>query len=296
MASRGRGNRGQESRKGKEPRDAGSTGGQLKGPEGFDSYFGGVFEQRWPPLRQALLSEGAFATLEAPLLKPYYLDRASLLPSRALPLSEAREIVDLCAAPGGKALDIACRMAAEAHLTANDRSRNRLGRLTRVLDEHLPPEIRNRVETTGHDASLWGSKRPGEAEAILCDVPCSSEAHVLASPSHLAQWSRSRIRRLAGQAVGILASAFDALAPGGVVVYATCALAREENDLVVARVLERRSAAAELHRPQRGELERIAYGVIPPELIEETDLGYQVLPDRGGGSGPIYFSRLRKGR
>ncbi|MFW5812221.1 MAG: hypothetical protein ACOCWS_04480 [Alkalispirochaetaceae bacterium] len=280
--------------KGEKPGISKTTSQKRKGEEGFEGYFSALFGERWSGLREALLGRTSYATLASPLLEPYYLDRASLLPARALPVVEAGQIVDLCAAPGGKALDLAVRMGANSRLLVNERSRNRLARLRRVLDDHLPQEIRERVEIFGHDGALWGSKRPGAADAVLCDVPCSSEAHLLASQAHLAQWSFSRIRRLAGQAVGLLASAFDSLTPGGVVVYSTCALSQEENDHVVARVLDRRGAQARLYRPGPGELREIAEGVLAPELIEETELGYQILPDRSGGSGPIYFTRLRK--
>lgn len=268
---------------------------RLKGAEGFESYFGDLFGERWAELEHALAGESNYTTLDAGLLEPYHLDRASLLPARALPLRGAESVLDLCAAPGGKSLVLARRMPEEARLVANDRSRQRLGRLRRVLQEHLPPELMERVETSGHDAALWGTKRPESADAVLADVPCSSERHVLSSPPHLAEWSESRITRLGKQATGILASGFDALRPGGFLVYSTCALSPEENDAVVGRILKRREPGCELLRLTEDELASICEGILPVEAVEETELGYQILPDRADGSGPIYFARLRKG-
>jgi 16S rRNA C967 or C1407 C5-methylase (RsmB/RsmF family) len=263
--------------------------------EGFEGYFGELFGGRWQTLEKALAGESNYITLDSGLRKPYHLDRASLLPARALPLDGARRVVDLCAAPGGKSLLLARRMPEVARLVANDRSRQRLGRLRRVLRESLPPEILQRVETTGEEAALWGRKQPESADALLADVPCSSERHVLGSPRHLAEWSESRITRLGKQATGILASAFDALRPGGSLVYSTCALSPEENDAVVSRVIQRRGPRCELYRLSREELAEICEGVLPVDAVEPTELGYRILPDRAAGSGPIYFARLRKG-
>lgn len=268
---------------------------RLKGKAGFETYFGELFGDRWTAIEHALSGASNYTTLKEGLLRPYHLDRASLLPARAVPLEGARCVLDLCAAPGGKSLILARRMPREAQLLANDRSRQRLGRLRRVLQEHLPEELLARVETSGEDAALWGRNRPESADAILADVPCSSERHVLSSPPHLADWSESRVTRLAKQATGILASAFDTLRPGGSVVYSTCALSPEENDAVVARVLQRRKGRCELHRPEGAELEEICAGVLSVQTVEPTERGYQILPDRAEGSGPIYFARLRKG-
>lgn len=280
---------------GRKQRPPEGSGERLKGGAGFERYFGDLFGQRWRSLEEALAGASNYITLEAGLLKPYHLDRASLLPARALRLEGARDVLDLCAAPGGKSLLLALRMPQEARLLTNDRSRERLGRLRRVLQEHLPEELLRRVETAGQDAALWGRKRPESADAILADVPCSSERHVLSSPPHLADWSETRISRLGKQATGILASAFDALRAGSSLVYSTCALSPVENDAVVARILERRRERCELQRPEAGELAEICEGVLPVEALEQTELGYQILPDRAEGSGPIYFARLRKG-
>ncbi|MFW6250918.1 MAG: RsmB/NOP family class I SAM-dependent RNA methyltransferase [Alkalispirochaetaceae bacterium] len=268
--------------------------GRLKGAEGFDRYFTELFEERWETLRGALGESSGYLTLREGLRREYYLDRASVIPARTLRVDETAKILDLCAAPGGKSLILALRMREDAVLTANDRSRQRLGRLRRVLEEHLPEAILERVEATGHDAALWGKMRPESVGAVLADVPCSSERHLLSSPPHLAQWSESRITRLGKQAVGILASGFDALEPGGSLVYSTCALSPEENDAVVERLLRRRGNACEIDPPGERELATICDGILPTSALERTRLGYQILPDRANGSGPIYFARLRK--
>jgi len=194
----------------------------------------------------------------------------------------ARRVLDLCAAPGGKALVVASRMDPEAQMTANERSRRRRARLMAVLDGHLPPEVRRRVSVTGHDAAQWGIYQPNSWDAVLADVPCSSEQHVLQDPTELARWSRSRVKRLAIQQGAILAAAVDSLRAGGHALYVTCALTPEENDAVVKKVLRKRAETVTL----------ASLPTLPG--AEATEFGLQILPDRAVGTGPLYCALVKK--
>ena len=214
----------------------------------------------------------------------YAMDAASVLAVRALGVEPTSRVLDMCAAPGGKAWNIAASLGEGGELVANDRSAARRARLHRVLDGMLPPAHRARVRVTGHDASRWALHEPAAYDRVLLDAPCSSEEHVLASPRALAQWSPARSRQLARRQYALLAAAIDATRPGGRILYATCALAPEENDGVVGRTLaSRRGASVELARPARS----------PAELGEPTRHGWAVLPDRTG-FGPIYFALFQR--
>jgi 16S rRNA (cytosine1407-C5)-methyltransferase len=211
------------------------------------------------------------------------LDRASVLAARSLDIPPEGPLLDACAAPGGKTLVIASRMGPDSTLLANDSSGERRRRLAKVLDEHLPPALRGRVRVTGFDAAAAGG-RPGERgrfAAALLDAPCSSERHVLASDKALAAWTPARPRFLAKRQWALLSSAFLLLQNGGSLVYATCALSPEENDAVVARLLEK----------YRGQ-------ALPEDPVfsegEATQHGRLILPDRSGGMGPMYVARIRK--
>jgi len=253
----------------------------------FETYYRGVFGERWPALRQALLSPGAPEPFSKGLVKPYHLDRASVLAALAPGEVGNRSVLDLCAAPGGKTLVLASSLGPEGRIVANERSSDRRRRLKAVLDEHLPTEVRRRIEVTGHDAARWGVHEPEAYDLVILDAPCSSERHVLRSPAHLAAWSPSRTRRLAQQAYAMLLSALAAAKPGGLVLYSTCALSPLENDEVVARAAERRP----------GSFEAVPYPealrtAVPPG--ETTRFGKQIWPDAAEGMGPIYFALLRK--
>ena len=250
----------------------------------FEAFYGELYSERWPELRQALMASAGHCGLSTGLIKPYFLDHASLMPVEALELKGAGAILDLCAAPGGKALAIAGRMDPDAALIANDRSANRRGRLKKVLQEHLPPETLCRVTVSGHDASRWGLYEQECYDRVLADVPCSSERHVLQNPKYLVNWTPARTRHLAIQAYAILAAGFTALKPGGRLVYSTCALSHAENDEVAAKLLTRHSTTCRLLPATESST--------PPG--EATGCGRIILPDNAGGQGPIYWAVFTK--
>ena len=246
---------------------------------GFDSWYAALYGERWPVLKEALSKEPAYTELRKGLLKPYYLDEASHLAAGCLGAEPGEKILDMCAAPGGKTLVIALALNGRGTLVANDRSATRRARLHRVLAEYLPESLLSVVKVTGHDATRWGLYEQDSYDRVLLDAPCSSERHVIGSETHLARWSPSRSRRLAAQAYAMLAAAYMAVKPGGVIVYSTCALSPLENDGVIGKLLSKRSATLEMAESFPG---------------EQMEYGIQITPDRDGGRGPMYISRLCK--
>lgn len=249
----------------------------------FDTYYRDLFKSRWEGLKQAMEADSSHAELSRGLLKSYYLDAASLLPVQALDVEGGVNILDLCSAPGGKALAIAGSMGPEAQLTVNDRSSLRRSRLRRVLEEHLESGILSRITVTAHDAARWGLYEQNVYDRVLADVPCSSERHLVQDPGHLKNWSPARTRHLAVQAYAILAAGFTALKPGGILVYSTCALSPGENDDVIAKLLKRQASECRLLQPG---------GTIG----EATEYGRIILPDNANGMGPIYYAAVTKAR
>jgi 16S rRNA (cytosine1407-C5)-methyltransferase len=254
------------------------------GGQEFDAHFSRLYGDRWPALRGALLEPGDAVEYGDGLRAPYRLDSASVRAAEALRLPDAGEILDACAAPGGKSLVIAASMPPAARLLCNELSSDRRRRLSDVLDAHLPHDIRSRVVVSGFDAAAAGG-RPGERgrfAAVLLDAPCSSERHVLRDQAALARWSPARIKFLSRRQWSLLSSAFLLLAPGGSLVYATCALSPEENDGPMERLFQKYGATlAEDTLPGGGTAERTARGIM-------------YLPDRCGGAGPLYIARVRK--
>ncbi|MBU0934922.1 MAG: 16S rRNA methyltransferase [Spirochaetes bacterium] len=179
-------------------------------------------------------------------------------------------------------------------ILANELSSDRRRRLSLVLDRHLPTELRAQLTVSGFDAAAAGgrSSEHGRFSAILLDAPCSSERHVLADNSALAQWTPARVKFLAQRQWSLLSSAFLLLAPGGCILYSTCALSPAENDGVVARLLKKQKDRVELLVP-----EPVAVPGLPPGLskqAESTEFGRMYMPDSCSGAGPIYTALLRK--
>jgi 16S rRNA (cytosine1407-C5)-methyltransferase len=165
----------------------------------FDEYYSSIYGALWPALKEALLADTEKTAYQTGLTKPYFMDYASVLAAESLRLPASGEILDACAAPGGKSLVLASRMGEGCRLLCNELSGERRRRLSDTLGTHLPPERRSRVKVSGFDAAAAGGRlgERGRFAAILLDAPCSSERHVLNSPAHLERWTEARPAGLA---------------------------------------------------------------------------------------------------
>jgi 16S rRNA C967 or C1407 C5-methylase (RsmB/RsmF family) len=250
----------------------------------FDEYYKAIFGSRWPGLLNALQGEAHYETLRFGDCEPYFLDGASLWAARALRPTPGSKVLDMCAAPGGKSLALAAALAGHGSLLCNELSEPRRARLRRVLDTALPPEWRRAVSVGGRDASRFGMREPASYDFVLLDAPCSSERHLLESARHMEEWTPGRSKNLSKRQVGLIASATDALAPGGTLVYSTCALNPQENDGVVRTLLKKRKEM----RAQPLDAHEA------PPGADRTEFGIHILPDRCEGMGPIYYARMEK--
>jgi len=145
-------------------------------------------------------------------------DAAAALPVRMLGDVAGRRAADLCAAPGGKAAQLA---AAGAEVTAVDRSAPRMA----VLETNLA-RLGLTVETVVADAAVWRPAQP--FDAVLLDAPCSATGTARRHPDVLRLKTPRDLRKLAAVQDRLLAAAASMLAPGGRLVYCTCSLEPEE--------------------------------------------------------------------
>jgi 16S rRNA (cytosine1407-C5)-methyltransferase len=154
-------------------------------------------------------------------------NHASLLPVLALDPQPGEKVLDLCAAPGGKTTHIAALMQNRGEIVANDLSRQRVYRLANVLRQFGVTCART-TRMLGH--LLW-QHYPDYFDRALVDAPCSMRGTADPSPSS--------VRSLAKQQRFLLKSALSATKPGGVIVYSTCTTTLEENEGVIAWLLEK---------------------------------------------------------
>jgi 16S rRNA (cytosine967-C5)-methyltransferase len=205
-------------------------------------------------------------------------DLAASIPARLIP-SEAADVLDLCSAPGGKAM----QMATAGHqVTAVDSSGDRLKRLS----ENLRRTGLN-AKLVQADALAWKAER--QFDAILLDAPCSATGTFRRHPEVL---YRAR-PRIIGEASELQAALLDRSAdwvrPGGALVYSVCSLEPEEGEAIVEGFLSRRGDFA-LSPPEPAEL---------PEFARPGREGWVrllpgVLEDQGGLDG-FFVARLVRG-
>ncbi|MFW2542431.1 RsmB/NOP family class I SAM-dependent RNA methyltransferase [Primorskyibacter sp. 2E107] len=202
-------------------------------------------------------------------------DAAAALPAKLLGDVTGLTVLDMCAAPGGKTMQLA---AAGAQVTALDLSHARLGR----VEENL-----SRTRLTATLVADDALEHAGAYDAILLDAPCSATGTIRRHPDlpHLHQGER--IGALIGLQQDMLDHALSLLKPGGLLVYATCSLIPDEGECQIDEALKRHTGLT----------------VEPPEAawIEEPwrsdEGGLRLRPDfwadRGGMDG-FYMARLRK--
>ncbi len=139
-------------------------------------------------------------------------------------------ILDTCAAPGGKTAILAERNP-EAKITAWDISKRRLEAMRRTfapIGEGLHLEV--------HDVTAM--KLQPEYDLILCDVPCTGTGTIGRNPEIRFRVGEAEIARQHARQVKILSSALAGLTPQGRLLYSTCSLESEENEAVVAECLD----------------------------------------------------------
>ncbi|MEN2747756.1 RsmB/NOP family class I SAM-dependent RNA methyltransferase [Sphingomonas sp. T9W2] len=204
-------------------------------------------------------------------------DLAASIPARLLGMGPGSAI-DLCAAPGGKTLQLA---AAGWDVTALDNSESRLGRLRENLERTgLTASV-----VTG-DALVWKPAAP--ANAVLLDAPCSATGIFRRHPDVLHRVRPSVIAETAALQARLLARAADWVKPGGRLVYATCSLEPAEGEAQLTRFLGSRSDYA----IEPATADELPVGVEPHrEGYVRTLPG--MLADKGGMDG-FFIVRLRR--
>lgn len=164
----------------------------------------------------------------------YYLQEASAMsPGAVLPVEEGERVLDLCAAPGGKATQVAARLGRRGVLYANDISASRAQALRKNLEL---AGVRN-VFITAETPEKLASAYPEYFDRILVDAPCSGEGMFRRDSALVRDWNARGPAYYAPLQAQILGEAVRMLRPGGQLLYSTCTFSREENEDNVERFL-----------------------------------------------------------
>ena len=202
-------------------------------------------------------------------------DLAASIPARLIP-HDAQTVIDLCAAPGGKTMQLA---AAGHAVTALDRSKSRL---TRLADNLARTSLKANAIVA--DALDWSP--PALADAVLLDAPCSSTGTFRRHPEVLYRARPSVITELTALQTNLLARAATFVRPGGTIVYAVCSLEPAEGEGIIRAFLAANPGFA-LLPPTDGEL---------PDGVASSSEGWvRILPGmlaEAGGLDGFFVARL----
>lgn len=164
----------------------------------------------------------------------YYLQEPSAMtPANRLPVEPGEKVLDVCAAPGGKATELGAKLAGSGVLIANDISNSRAKGLLKNM------------ELFGIGNMCVLSEEPGKLEEyfleyfdkILIDAPCSGEGMFRKDKKMVKAWEEHGPQFFAKIQRGIVTQAARMLKPGGMILYSTCTFDPEENEGTVEYLL-----------------------------------------------------------
>lgn len=203
-------------------------------------------------------------------------DASAAIPARLFELNPGQTALDLCAAPGGKTLQLA---ATGASVVAVDRSASRLAR----VDENLK-RAGLTAEVVVAEAGSWSDRRT--FDAVLLDAPCSATGTFRRNPDVLWAARPGDIAALSAVQTRLLDSAARRVKPGGRLVYCVCSLEPEEGEAQIDAFLSRTPGFV---------LDPIAASEGgAPQVSLRADGTLRILPHHlSGGTDGFYIARLR---
>jgi NOL1/NOP2/fmu family ribosome biogenesis protein len=195
-------------------------------------------------------------------------------------LEKPLNVLDLCAAPGGKSTHLLSLLSPSSLLVSNDTIRSRVP----ILSENLERWGHCNVVVCNNDPEDFG-RLPGFFDVIVVDAPCSGEGLFRKNPDATSQWSPRAVERCAARQRRILADVWPSLKEGGILIYSTCTYNKQENE-------ENLTWFSSLYG-----VEFLSVNV-PDEwgIVQSHDnaTGYRFFPHRVRGEG-FFMSVLRKG-
>ena len=226
----------------------------------------------------------------------YYIQEASaMLPASLCPPVPGERVLDLCAAPGGKATQLAAALGGEGLLVANEIHPGRAAILSQNMERM---GVKNAVVTNATPAEL-SKKFPAFFDKIVVDAPCSGEGMFRKEADAVTMWSPENVALCADRQAEILDEAAKMLAPDGCLVYSTCTFAPAENEGAVLAFLSRHPEFEVIPSAEPAVVESREKGLLdggryewaenyeqyPAELCEQVKHALRVFPHHCDGEG-----------
>jgi NOL1/NOP2/sun family putative RNA methylase len=170
----------------------------------------------------------------------YYVQGlSSMIPPVLLNPAPGEKVLDIASAPGSKATQMAQMMKNTGVIVANDIDVERIKALSNNIDRM---GVLNTIVTL-EQGYRFGQLYPDTFDRVLIDAPCSALGTLNKNMEIVKWWGREKIGRLMGAQKSLILSGFDALKPGGLMVYSTCTITPEENEYIVNYLLKERNNA-----------------------------------------------------
>jgi len=190
-------------------------------------------------------------------------------------------VLDLCAAPGGKATHLSALFPAGI-VVANETISSRAG----ILYENAVRWGKENLVVTSNDPSRF-KLLEGQFDLVMVDAPCSGSGMIRKDPDVLKEWSLQNVEHCCKRQQRILEDVWPALREGGILIYATCSYSREEDEDIadwIAENLQAESVAVPL-QPD--------WGIVESLSDKHNCKGYRFFPNNLKGEG-LYMSCFRK--
>ncbi|WP_276495887.1 methyltransferase RsmF C-terminal domain-like protein [Pontibacter litorisediminis] len=215
----------------------------------------------------------------------YYVQEASsMFVEQALrqvvSLEEPLQVLDLCGAPGGKSTHLASLISPDSLLVSNEVIRSRAS----ILAENVTKWGSGNVLVTSNDPRDFG-RLPDFFDVMVVDAPCSGEGMFRKDPQAVGEWSEENVNLCTQRQQRILMDVWEALKPGGVLIYSTCTWNEQENEENIAWLAEQEGAQSISLQLQP------EWGVVPTKLKGVE--GYRFYPHRVQGEG-FFMAVVRK--
>ena len=162
-------------------------------------------------------------------------DEACQMVAQMLDPAQGDVVMDMCAAPGGKALSIAERMNNKGTVIASDIYKRRV----EIADREAKRLGIGIIQTRTWDATRVDSTMVEKADKVLCDVPCSGFGVIRRKPEIKYRKNENEVEALPAKQLAILKASASYVKPGGVLMYCTCTINPYENERVVADFLRK---------------------------------------------------------